>query len=104
MPAVVIPQERIENKIYLIRGIKVMLDRDLAQLYGVLTSQLNRQVKRNIARFPSDFMIQLEELNTLMCHFGISKKGGTRKLPLAFTEQGIAMISKKPLIGFLPLR
>ena len=72
-----------------------MLDRDLAELYGVFTSQLTRQARRNIERFPDDFLIQLtrEELNGLMCQIGISNRGGTRKLPLAFTEQGIAMLS-----------
>jgi len=90
-----VPVEVVQNKIYLIRGHKAMLDRDLAELYGVLTSQLTRQVHRNIERFPNDFLIRLtrEEWNSLMCQFGTSKRGGTRKLPLAFTEQGIAMLS-----------
>lgn len=90
-----VPVEIIQNKIYSIRGYKVMLDRDLAELYGVLTSQLTRQVRRNIERFPSDFLIHLnrEEWNSLMCQIGTSNRGGTRKLPLAFTEQGIAMLS-----------
>ena len=91
----VVPVEIIHNKIYWIRGHKVMLDADLAELYGVLTSQLTRQVRRNIERFPNDFLIELtrEELNSLICQIGTSKRGGTRKLPLAFTEQGIAMLS-----------
>ncbi len=95
MSKVSVPSVIIENKIYLIRGKKVMIDKDLAELYEVTTSYLNRQVRRNIARFPEDFMIQLsrEEFDSLICHFGTSKKGGTRKLPLAFTEQGIAMLS-----------
>lgn len=95
MVKALVPSEIIENKIYLIRGKKVLVDKDLAELYKVTTSYLNRQVRRNLARFPEDFMIQLtrEEFDRLMCHFGISKKGGTRKLPLAFTEQGIAMLS-----------
>ena len=90
-----IPTEIIEHKIYLIRGRKVIFDRDLAKLYGVTTSQLARQVRRNRERFPSDFLIQLtrKEFNNLMCQFGISSWGGTRKLPFAFTEQGIAMLS-----------
>ncbi len=85
----------IAAKILLIRGKRVMLDRDLAKLYEVDTSQLTRQVRRNIDRFPEDFMFQLtkEEVKNLMCQFGISSWGGTRKLPYAFTEQGIAMLS-----------
>ncbi len=89
--------EIIEQKIYLIRGQKVMLDSDLATLYGVPTSRLNEQVKRNKKRFPNDFMFQLskEEFNSLMSQFATSKKGhgGRRKLPYAFTEQGVAMLS-----------
>jgi hypothetical protein len=72
-----------------------MLDRDLAKLYEVDTSQLTRQVRRNIDRFPNDFMFQLtkEELKNLICQIGTSSWGGTRKLPFAFTEQGVAMLS-----------
>ncbi len=90
-----IPQEIIENKILLIRGRKVMLDRDLAMLYSVETFNLNKAVKRNIDRFPEDFMFQLnnEEFKNLIFHFGISSWGGTRKLPYAFTENGVAMLS-----------
>ena len=90
-----LPVERIEKRILLLRGHKVMLDSDLAELYGVLTKQLTRQVRRNIERFPDDFLIKLtrEELNNLKCQFGTSSWGGTRKLPMAFTEQGIAMLS-----------
>jgi len=90
-----IPVEVIASKILLIRGKKVMLDRDLAELYDVETRQLTRQVRRNIERFPEDFMFQLtkEEFQNLMCHFGTSNRGGTRKLPYAFTEQGVAMLS-----------
>jgi len=90
-----IPSERIEKAILLIRGEKVLLDRDLARLYGVSTSVMNKAVTRNIDRFPSDFMLQLtkEEFSNLKFHFGISKWGGTRKLPRAFTEQGVAMLS-----------
>lgn len=93
-----IPVELIERRIYLIRGHKVMLDRDLADLYQVETSALNRQVKRNIERFPADFMFQLndEEAEALRCQFGISKpegRGGRRYLPYAFTQEGVAMLS-----------
>jgi len=91
----VISVEIIASKILLIRGKRVMLDRDLAKLYEVDTSQLTRQVRRNIDRFPEDFMFQLtkEELRNLICQIGISSWGGTRKLPYAFTEQGVAMLS-----------
>lgn len=89
--------ERIEKAIYLIRGEKVMLDRDLASLYEVETKMLNRAVKRNIKRFPTDFMFQLtpDEADLLRCQIGISKtgRGGRRYLPHVFTEQGIAMLS-----------
>ena len=89
--------ERIEHAIYLIRGEKVMLDRDLASLYGVETKILNRAVKRNLRRFPSDFMFQVttDEADVLRCQIGTSKKGsgGRRYLPYVFTEQGVAMLS-----------
>jgi len=90
-----IPDEVILNKIYLIRSKKVMLDMDLANLYGVTTSNLNKAVKRNIKRFPDDFMFSLTqtEFKNLMFQFGISSWGGTRKMPNAFTEQGVAMLS-----------
>ncbi len=91
-----IPVEMIEKKILLIRGEKVMLDADLAELYGVETKMLVRAVKRNINRFPSDFMIQLnkEEFENLRFQFGTSSRwGGRRYLPYAFTEQGVAMLS-----------
>jgi phage regulator Rha-like protein len=90
-----IPQETIQSKIFYIRGKKVMLDKDLAELYGVKTERLNRQVRRNIDRFPEDFLLQLtpEEITNLICHFGRSRWGGTRKLPFAFTEHGILMLS-----------
>ena len=90
-----IPIERIENKIYLIRGQKVILDRDLAKLYGVQTRELNKAVVRNSDRFPGDFMFQLtrEEFQNLMFQFGTSSTraekadwGGTRKLPKVFTS------------------
>ena len=87
-----IPIERIEKAIYLIRGEKVMLDRDLALLYDVETKVLNRAVKRNLQRFPLDFMFQLtsDEAEVLRCQIGTSKKGrgGSRYLPYVFTEQG----------------
>jgi hypothetical protein len=91
----IIPIERITSKIYSIRGFKVMLDRYLSELYGVETRRLNEQVRRNIKRFPDDFMFQLnkEEFENLKSHFATSSWGGTRKLPLAFTEQGVAMLS-----------
>jgi len=92
-----VPIERIASKIYLIRGIKVMLDRDLAELYNVETSLLKRAVRRNIDRFPSDFMFELTktELANWRCQFGTSKsdKMGLRYKPMAFTEQGVAMLS-----------
>jgi hypothetical protein len=93
-----IPDELVMNKIYLIRGQKVMLDRDLAELYGVTTGNLNLAVKRNKKRFPKDFIFQLtkEEFVALILQNAISKKqgrGGTRKLPYAFTEQGVSMLS-----------
>jgi len=91
-----VPVELIASKIYLIRGIKVMLDRDLAKLYGVTTGNLNKAVKRNIERFPDDFMFQLtsEEYKTLRFQIGILEKGQHSKyLPYAFTEQGVAMLS-----------
>lgn len=91
----IIPQEIVESKILFIRGKKVMLDKDLAALYGVETFNLNKAVKRNIDRFPEDFMFQLnnEEFKNLIFHFGISSWGGTRKHSYAFTEQGVAMLS-----------
>jgi len=91
----IIPVERIQKCILLIRNHKVILDRDLAALYGVETRDLNKAVTRNIERFPKDFMFQLNkgEFENLKFHFGTSNWGGTRKLPRAFTEQGVAMLS-----------
>jgi len=101
----VIPEEVITSKIYIVRGKKVMLDFDLAKLYGVNTGQFNQQVKRNAERFPSDFMFQLtnEETRNLISQFVISslrsqnvisnKWGGRRHSPYAFTEHGVAMLS-----------
>lgn len=90
-----IPSEIIHKKIFLIRGHKVILDRDLAELYGVPTKQLTRQVRRNKDRFPEDFLIELtkEEFDSLRCQIGTSSMGGTRYLPFVFTEQGVAMLS-----------
>jgi hypothetical protein len=119
MESVLMPFERIEQRIYLIRGKKVMLDRDLAELYGVETKVLNQSVRRNSERFPEDFMFQLSlnEVQSLRSQFVTSKSknsdsslgtgqnlksqivtsslnwGGIRKPPLAFTEQGVAMLS-----------
>jgi hypothetical protein len=100
-----VPAERIERRILLIRGQKVMLDADLAELYEVETKALNRAVRRNVERFPEDFMFELtaSEFESLRCHFGASNlrsqtvtskaRGGRRYNPLAFTEQGVAMLS-----------
>ena len=87
--------ESIASRIFLIRNHKVMLDSDLAELYGVTTSALNQAVRRNIDRFPSDFMFQMtdSEFSNLKSQFVTSSWGGRRKLPLAFTEQGVAMLS-----------
>ena len=95
MANIVIRQDVIEKKIFLIRGLNVMLDRDLAELYGVKTKSLNLAVKRNIDRFPYDFMFQLtkEEFANLRFQFETSRWGGIRYLPYAFTEQGVAMLS-----------
>ncbi|MBA7561331.1 hypothetical protein ES708_02968 [subsurface metagenome] len=83
-----VPDAIITSKIYLIRYKKVMLDEDLAELYGVTTGNLNKAVKRNIARFPEDFMFQLtkEEFDNLIFQIGTSGWGGRRKLPYAFTK------------------
>ena len=107
----IVPMERIEKRIYLLRGQKVMLDSDLAELYGVEIKILNRAVKRNADRFPEDFMLHLTEREneSLRCHFGTLNGGGALRsqtvilkkgrgqhrkyLPYAFTEQGVAMLS-----------
>jgi hypothetical protein len=95
--AELIPIERIQNFIFLIRGEKVMLDTHLAELYQVETKALNRAVKRNADRFPNDFMFQLteDEVKSLRCQIGTSNigRGGSRYLPYVFTEQGVAMLS-----------
>ena len=94
--AVVVSDDgNIQALIKTIRGVQVILDRDVARLYGVATGALNRQVKRNEERFPGDFMFRLsaEEWDNLKCQIGISSWGGDRQLPYAFTENGIAMLS-----------
>jgi hypothetical protein len=93
-----VPLERIQNFIFLIRGEKVMLDNHLAELYGVDTGTLNRAVKRNLERFPDDFVFQLapQEFTNLKCQIGISSSGHggrRRSIPYVFTEQGVAMLS-----------
>jgi hypothetical protein len=97
LPTLPIPSDLIERKIYFLRGQKVMLDSDLAELYEVETFNLNKAVKRNLARFPEDFMFQLteQEAEALRFQIGISKqgRGGRRYLPYVFTEQGVAMLS-----------
>jgi hypothetical protein len=96
-PVVSVPTERIERSILMIRGQKVMLDRDLAELYGVETRVLNQAVRRNIRRFPPDFMFQLtpEEFVKWRSQIVMSKQErmGLRRRPFAFTEQGVAMLS-----------
>src|SRR5690348_16171181 len=94
-----VPIERVETLILFVRGERVILDADIAVLYGVETKALVRAVKRNLDRFPDDFMFQLtaEEVVRLRCQFGTSNerggRGGRRYLPYAFTEQGVAMLS-----------
>ena len=90
-----ITDEVVLNKIYLIKGQKVMLDSDLAELYSVETKQLKRAVRRNIGRFPRDFMFELTigEFKNLKSQIGTSSWGGIRYSPMAFTEQGVAMLS-----------
>ena len=93
--AIRVVEEKIINKIYQIRGMKVMLDFELSELYETETKQLKRQVRRNIDRFPDDFMFELtiQEFSDLRSQFGTSSWGGTRYTPMAFTEQGVAMLS-----------
>jgi ORF6N domain len=90
-----VPIELIASKIYLIRNTKVMLDRDLAELYGVETKRLKEQVRRNIERFPKDFMFELtkDEIKILRSQFATSSWGGARYLPMAFSEHGVLMLS-----------
>lgn len=91
----IIPVEYIQKRIYVIRGQRVMLDRDLAEIYGVSTKRLNEQVKRNKDRFPEDFMFQLtqEEFNNLRSQIATSKRGGRRYRPYVFTEHGAVMLA-----------
>jgi len=91
----ILPEDAIINRIYLIRGMKTMMDSDLAELYEVETKRINEQVKRNIDRFPEDFMFQLSEreFDNLKSHFATSSWGGRRKLPYVFTEHGVLMLS-----------
>jgi hypothetical protein len=91
----ILPDETIINKIYIIRDKKVMIDRDLAELYGVDTRVLHQTVKRNLKRFPDDFMFQLtdEEFRNLRSQIVTSSWGGSRFRPMVFTEQGVAMLS-----------
>jgi hypothetical protein len=90
-------RKEIASLIHFVRGKRVIIDADLAQLYGVETKQLNRAVNRNLMRFPEDFMFQLnqEEADSLRCQFGTSNKGrgGRRYLPYVFTEHGVAMLA-----------
>lgn len=92
---ILLSEELISNKIYFIRNQKVMLDRDLATLYGIETKVLNQAVKRNISRFPEDFMFQLteNEFQNLKSQIVTSSWGGARKLPSVFTEHGVLMLS-----------
>ena len=94
-PTINVPEETILEKIYIVRGQKVMLDKDLAEMYGVEVKRLNQAIKRNATRFPDDFMFQInyDEFQNLKSQFVTSSWGGTRKLPYAFTEQGVAMLS-----------
>ena len=90
-----IPDELVMNKIYVIRNQKVMLDKDLAELYGVETKVLKQSVKRNLKRFPGDFMFELtkNEFENLRSQIVTSSRGGDRYLPMVFSEQGVAMLS-----------
>ena len=94
-PVVALEPTQVQQMIHVIRGQRVILDRDLAQLYGVETKVLNKQVQRNIERFPEDFMFQLtnQEFTNLRFQNGTSSWGGTRYMPHAFTEEGVAMLS-----------
>jgi len=102
MKAALVPVEWIERQIVLIRGQKVLLDSQLAELYGVATGNLVRAMKRNVERFPEDFMFQLspEEFADLRRHFGISSEwGGRRYPPYAFTEHGVAMLNANTTVS-----
>lgn len=90
----VITEETLQDKIYIVRGQRVMLDFELAEIYGYTTTRFNEQVKNNLEKFDSDFMFELtkDEFENLMSNFSTSSWGGRRKLPKAFTEQGIYML------------
>jgi hypothetical protein len=90
-----VSSDLILSKIFIIRGLKMMLDKDLAGLYGVETKRLKEQVKRNMERFPDDFMLELakKEIEILRSQFATSRWGGIRYAPMAFTEQGVAMLA-----------
>lgn len=92
---IIITDEKVHSKIYQIRNQQVMLDSELAEMYGVETKQLKRQVRRNLDRFPEDFMFELtkEEAEILRSQTGTSSWGGARYVPMVFTEQGVAMLS-----------
>jgi hypothetical protein len=91
----IVSETVVISKIYLVRGMKVMLDEELAELYGVETKRLNEQVKRNFSRFPKDFMFRLteKEFEILKSQIATSRWGGRRKMPYAFTEHGVLMLS-----------
>jgi hypothetical protein len=91
----ILKEDAIINRIYMIRGMKVMLDSDLAELYEVETKRINEQVKRNLSRFPTDFMFQLNEreFENLRSQFATSSWGGRRTFPYVFTEHGVLMLS-----------
>jgi hypothetical protein len=93
--SMIVTTSEIVEKIYVVRGMKVMLDKDLAEMYGVETRVLNQAVRRNLSRFPFDFMFRLteDEFKNLISQNVISSWGGIRKMPFAFTEQGVAMLS-----------
>jgi len=93
--SMIVTTSEIVEKIYVVRGMKVMLDKDLAEMYGVETRVLNQAVQRNLSRFPFDFMFRLteDEFKNLISQNVISSWGGIRKMPFAFTEQGVAMLS-----------
>lgn len=107
MKGKLVPLEAITQRILLLRGQKVLLDADLAALYGVETRRLNEQVRRNLDKFPEDFIFEVtdEEAANMKSHFATSSWGGRRKLPLAFTEHGALMaatVLKSPrAIGFI---
>ena len=95
LPIIKVSEEIIVEKIYIIHGQKVMLDKDLTEMYGVEVKRLNEATRTNLTRFPKDFMFQLtqDEWNNLKSQIGTSSWGGIRKLPYTFTEQGVAMLS-----------